>query len=259
MASNFDKFTSSRFYEMGEELGNIIILSLLWVVFSLPIITIGPSSAALYYVIHKLSTDESVKLVSSFWHSFLSNLKQGILLSVITILFIGITAINMYIGKNGYNGIEFPDWYFPVSFIPLIAIVFILPYLFPYLARFSDTTGKILKNCFTFGTINMFNSFELSVLIVAASAAIWFFPPCILVVPYIVCRISHYLCEKPFETILKLMDRRAHPEKYADENKDTDESSDLESEDDEDYDEYDEDEDLEEYDDDDDDSSEEES
>lgn len=216
MSSKFDKFTDSKFYNLGEKLGNIIILSLLWVVCSLPIVTIGASSAALYFAIHKNLSEGSEAYTKDFFHSFKANLKPGIILSVITILYCAVTAFNMYIGRNGIGNFTFPSWYFPFSFVLLIPIIFILPFLFPYVARFSDTIGKTLKNCFTFGSIQIFSSIEIVILMLAASAAFYYFPPCLLVVPYFVCRITHFLTEKSFNTVLLLMDKRAHPEKYPD-------------------------------------------
>lgn len=198
-----------------KEIGDVFVLSILWTLFSLPVITVGVSSAALYYVIHKNEDSGASGLINNFWHSFKGNFKQGLGLGIITVIFVGLTSVNLYFAKMGYKDFTFPDWYLPVSFIPVILIVFILPYLFPYLARFTDKNSSIIKNCFTIGLINIFNTFLLDVAISLAVAAIYFFPPCLLIVPALLCKYAHYVCEKPFRTILLLMDRRAHPEKYA--------------------------------------------
>ena len=47
--AEYDKYANSWLYNLGDKLGDMIILSVLWLIFSLPIITIGPASAALYY------------------------------------------------------------------------------------------------------------------------------------------------------------------------------------------------------------------
>lgn len=215
------------------EIGKAFVLSILWVIFSLPIVTIGASSSALYYVIHKNTDSGASSLASSFWHSFKSNIKQGLSLGIITIIFVGLSAVNLYFAKVGYKDFQFPEWYLPVSFIPIAIIIFILPYLFPYLARFDDKNSAIIKNCFTIGLINIFNTFLLVVAMTAAAAAIYFFPPCLILVPALLCKYAHYVCEKPFGTILLLMDRRAHPEKYQDQDASNSDDEDSEETDEE--------------------------
>ena len=232
----------SRFYEIMESIGDVVILSFLWTLCSLPIVTIGTSSSALYYAIHKNLTEESSHCVKDFFHSYKSNFKQCTVLSFIGILYTAVAVFNSYVGYNGWNGITLPEWYFPVSFVLFIPVLFITPYLFPYLARFSDTSGKVLKNSFTFGSIHLLNSIEIILMMAAAVASFIVFPPALLFVPYIVCRVTHFLTEKAFSTVLMLMDKRAHPEKYATEEDSDDDDSDDENDEDIDYD----DEDLEE-------------
>ena len=50
---------------MGK-VADVIILSILWFLFSLPIVTIGASTSALYYVTLKLAEDKEGDLFQSF-------------------------------------------------------------------------------------------------------------------------------------------------------------------------------------------------
>ena len=61
---------------MGK-LVDVFILTLLWAVCCIPIITIGPASTAVYYVTLKLVRDEESYTVRSFFKSFKENFKQG--------------------------------------------------------------------------------------------------------------------------------------------------------------------------------------
>lgn len=60
---------------MGK-LVDVFILTLLWAVCCIPIITIGPASTAVYYVTLKLVRDEESYTVRSFFKSFKENFKQ---------------------------------------------------------------------------------------------------------------------------------------------------------------------------------------
>ena len=70
---------------MGK-LVDILILSGLWLLCSLPVVTIGPSTAALYYVTLKLANNEEGYTVRSFFRAFKENLMPGIPLGIGAVL-----------------------------------------------------------------------------------------------------------------------------------------------------------------------------
>ena len=53
---------------------NIIYVSVLWILFSIPIITIGASSTALYYTVTKVIRHGRSYIFREFWQSFKSNI-----------------------------------------------------------------------------------------------------------------------------------------------------------------------------------------
>ena len=55
------------------KLGDLIILNVLWLITSIPIVTIGASTTALYYVTLKLVRDEDGYTIRSFFKSFKEN------------------------------------------------------------------------------------------------------------------------------------------------------------------------------------------
>ena len=59
------------------KLGDLILLNLLWTVCSIPVITIGASTTAVYYVTLKMVRDENDSTVRSFFHSFKANFNQA--------------------------------------------------------------------------------------------------------------------------------------------------------------------------------------
>ena len=64
-------------------LGDLVILSLLWVVFSIPIITLGPASAALYdATVHALRRRDETP-IPRFWSTFRRELKEGVLSTLV--------------------------------------------------------------------------------------------------------------------------------------------------------------------------------
>lgn len=68
---------------------DMFLLTVLWVVFSLPIVTIGASTTALYYVALKMAKNQEGYIIQSFWRAFLSNFRQSVIVWLI-LLVIGI-------------------------------------------------------------------------------------------------------------------------------------------------------------------------
>lgn len=65
---------------------DLVVLSLVWLVCCIPIVTIGPACAALYYAVVKAVHRQRSYPVREFWRAFKSNLKKGILFEVIWLL-----------------------------------------------------------------------------------------------------------------------------------------------------------------------------
>lgn len=64
-------------------LGDLVTLSLLWTVFSLPVLTLGPASAALYdAAVHAMRRNEET-VIARFFSTFRRELKEGVVLTLL--------------------------------------------------------------------------------------------------------------------------------------------------------------------------------
>ena len=79
-------------------LGNMIALNILWLVTSLPIVTIGASTTAMYYTALKLHKDKDVTVWKAFFHSFKQNFMQA---TAIWAVFAAVEAILLSCGFIG--------------------------------------------------------------------------------------------------------------------------------------------------------------
>ena len=73
----------SSFVRFINAMADLLILNLLWLLCSLPILTIGPATCALFSVTLKIAKDEPVQTVREFFSAFRSNFKQAFLLGII--------------------------------------------------------------------------------------------------------------------------------------------------------------------------------
>ena len=215
--SFYDRVSNSKFYSLGDKLGDIILLSLCWLVCCLPVVTIGSSCTALYFAVHKRFADHSEKPVHDFFRSFKQNLRQGILITLILLLYAGATSFNILVAWKGYNGITLPSWYLPVAVLLVLPFLFTATYVFPYLARFKNDVRGTIFHSFTFSTMYPAHTFLMWICILASIALMIFFFPSLLFAPFTCCYLCHKLCERDFNYALLLKDKRENPDKYKDE------------------------------------------
>lgn len=65
-----------------------MLLSILWVVTSLPVITIGASTTALYYAVVKVIRNNEGYGWGEFWNGFRTNFKQATIIWLVALLFL---------------------------------------------------------------------------------------------------------------------------------------------------------------------------
>lgn len=123
---------------------DLMTLSLLWIACSIPIVTIGPSTAALYYVTLKIIRNKESGIAKSFFISFKENFKQGVILTIVLLIVGIILAADLwfFISLSDSIGV-IPNIIFGV----LLFLYFgMLSYTFPLQAQFSNTIRGTLKN-----------------------------------------------------------------------------------------------------------------
>ena len=65
----------SKFFAVMTKAWDFMFLSVLWLVFSLPVVTCGAATTALYYSMHKVLNDMGGSCIKEFWRSFRANWK----------------------------------------------------------------------------------------------------------------------------------------------------------------------------------------
>lgn len=165
---------------------NCVFLSFLWFVFSIPLITMGASTTALYYTVNKVLRHGRSHIWREFWSSFKGNFKQATLVWMIFIIVCCVLAGDCYFTYLLYKT-EIVPIIVLIAFMifTVIAIMWGI-YLFPYIARFSNTVKHTLKNCMIMMLQNLLWSVLLMV-IFAVSVAFFLASPLVLLVIPVCC------------------------------------------------------------------------
>ena len=85
-------------------------LNILWLVCSLPIVTIGASTTALFYVTLKMAEDRDDGLTRMFFKAFRENFKPATKLWLILLAVLGLTFLLGGSDPMLINGENYADW-----------------------------------------------------------------------------------------------------------------------------------------------------
>ena len=165
----------SRFSQLLLKLCYACYLNLLWFVCSIPIVTIGASTTALYYASLKVVRDEGSHVAALFFRSFRQNFKQA------TVLWLILLGAGLFLGADGYilyhlrlssNGTMAVMWTLILAVVIAAAVVWVIvaEYVFPLLASVANTNKAMLKNAFLIGTHYLF----ATILVFAVHFAMFF-------------------------------------------------------------------------------------
>ena len=137
----------SVFGQLMTRCGTIIAANLMFLLFSVPVVTIGASWTALHYTMMKMLREKEINPFKAFWHSFRQNWKESTLVFVAALVVVGILALELYWCR------QFPN--IPSLFIyglyGMIAVMAVLcVYLFPVIAAFNGNLKSHIKESIYF-------------------------------------------------------------------------------------------------------------
>ena len=150
---------------------DLFILNILWIVCSIPIVTFGASTTAMYYCTMKIARDrDSGGVFSMFFHSFKDNIIQSTIIWVIMaviggILFFDIRFFSVY---SPMNNTVIRMIVFTITCFLIMLWLFIFLYVFPIQAKFINP----IKHTFKFALFMSIKHLIRTVIILAGSVMI---------------------------------------------------------------------------------------
>lgn len=196
-------------FQIFTKVAGVIQLSLLWFLFSIPIITIGASTTALYYTTNKTLFKNRGYIAQEFLNAFKSNFKQSTIAWVVILFFYILAVLDFYILRAFSTLADYPNMDYIVLIILLALVTCWANYLFPCIAKFANTTGKLLKNTLIMALLNLPWTIFLLIPFVIAVALFYAYPPLLFVVPalYMCCAVM--ILERIFRKYMSLEDLEA--------------------------------------------------
>jgi len=133
----------NMFIVLMYKLSYLFLLNVLWVICSIPIVTAGAATAALYTVTLKMAENEESYIARSFWEAFKRNFKQSVVLELIILVTGTFLYLDMYIVAA--NPIPGGNFYQLIFALAAVFGIIIISYLFPVLSKYDAAVGKIIK------------------------------------------------------------------------------------------------------------------
>ena len=182
-------------------------LNLLWLICSLPVVTCGAATAALYSVTLKMCDDTDYRITSQFFKAFRENFAQA------TRLWLIMLGLGIILGLDGWAvahlrassaGFIAVMWTLNLALLIAAAVIYaiVLIWVFPMTAKFRNSDFAMLKNSFLIGVRYLFCTIMVFLMhFVMFYAVVAVFTPLIILGEGICALLSSLLMVNVFRVI----------------------------------------------------------
>lgn len=196
------RILNSRFYGMMETISVFFLLNLFWILFSLPIITIFPATAALFAMVRDFSIGRNTSLFQTYIKYFRAYFKQSFVFGLAFFAFATIIYIDFMIIDELNTVMRV--LVFSVLLLLGAILMFISIYLFPVIVHFQSSLKSTVKNAF-FYSIMYFPTTTISIFLLAAVGLLVFLMPILSLIAFsVTAHVIFLLCHRNFKKGRKL-------------------------------------------------------
>lgn len=209
--------TNNPVFGVLDSIVDVIYVSILWLVFSIPIVTIGASTTALYYTVTKVIRHNRGYIFREFWRGFKSNFKQSTIIWLIYLLLMGIFLVDIRV-MGTFNGTAAHMLQYTLV-ITMAMITAVLFYALAYTARFVQDVKHILLNSALMALRHLPKTLLLLAVAVVAGLSIYLIGFAFFLAPAVAAVLDSIILESIFVRYMsdedrKLEELRNHPEQY---------------------------------------------
>jgi len=193
------------FNKYGSMVADMIILSFMWLLFSLPIVTLGASTTALFYVSTRRIANREGYITRDFWEAFKANIKRATIIWLIILVVLWLVWFNIrnieVVGGLGFI-------LFPAQIVLLAEIIIMSIYIFPMTARFDMGIRQLFKSSFFMANRHLLTSITCAILLLATVLMFDIMPPIALFLgPGVYAWLSSLMIMRIFKKYRPEMDR----------------------------------------------------
>lgn len=195
------------FFRFMGKLFDMVVLNIIALIACIPIITIGPSLTAVYYVALKTVRDEEGYVIQSFVKSFKQNFKQGVVLELIIAAAAAILTLDLTVTYQWMQQADAGVWvrllFYALVGFTMLAIVSLV-YIFPILAKFDNPIKRVLSLSVMMSMKHLPLSILMVVITGAAGLMVYLFLPAILVAVGLAAFFNAMVLRKIFDNYITI-------------------------------------------------------
>jgi len=196
------------FNKYGGMVADMLILSLMWFIFSIPIITIGASTTALFFVTTRRIAEREGYITGDFWSAFKTNFKRATIIWLIVLAFASLIVFNLFLIAQFEVGGILTTVIFPAQLILMLQLVFISIYLFPMTARFEMTIKETIKTSFFMANRHLLTTITCVIMLAIIAYFSLIFGPFVLFIgPGVYAMLASYSIMRVFKKYRPEMDK----------------------------------------------------
>ena len=180
------------------KIGDLLCLSVLWLVFSLPIFTIGASPTALYAAVFYCLRRNEAGVWKHFWKAFRENFKRSTLAWLIELAVLAVFSLDVAVFRAiRLSGGAMGKLYWAALLLEAVALTW-TAYVAAYAARVNGTVGDILRYGLVLLRLHPIRALGVMLPILAGLALCLLVPFTVLFAPAAVCLACSYSLEQVF-------------------------------------------------------------
>ena len=134
------------FMNILNKVAQMFYINICWLIACIPVVTIGPATIAMYTTLDKCLIHNRGYAITGFWQEMKANFKSGIKVWLFFLFAILVMGFDIsYLFKEAKDGHAWGLLYLVILVVLVLTILTAL-YSFAYMAKFTDTTRRCIRN-----------------------------------------------------------------------------------------------------------------
>lgn len=160
---------------------DLVFVGILWLLCSLPVLTLGPSTSALYYAVVKNVRHDRGQLSRVFFAGLKRNFRQSFSMWLLYLGLLALAALDIY----GYShmGLDRGRQLSALGGVLLIPAVLSFPWMFAYISRFDNSFVGSLRFVAYLCARHIGRTLLLMLLLLSFLAIAWLIPYLLPIIP----------------------------------------------------------------------------
>ena len=179
-------------------IGDVICLSVLWIVFSLPVFTMGAATAALYTTAFRYIRSGKGTLWKTFWNSFKGEFKRATIVWLVALIVMAFLTVDVFMLRSiRLSENPLGKLYWVVLALWWVALTWAV-FMAAYIARINGGVRETLRFGHLLIILHPIRALGVLISLLAGAAVVLMVPFMALVAPAVVMLICSFPLERIF-------------------------------------------------------------